>query len=420
MKGETEQEMARLAESARKASRAVARLSPEKKNQALREIVRALDSRKSEIIKANRADMARAEKKGLSKALTDRLFLDESRLKSVAEGVSQIISLEDPVGRVLESRRLRSGIMLEKVSVPIGVILMIFEARPNVVVDAAALCLKSGNSAIMKGGSDALETNKALIRAIWGGLERAGLPRGAALLVETPEHSAIDCLLKLDSLIDLVIPRGREGLIRSVVEKSRIPVIKHYKGLCHTYVDKHADIGMAVSVCLNAKTQRPGVCNAMESMLVHEAVAEEFLARIGPELRKRGVEVRGCPETRRMLPWARPAKESDYDTEFLDLILSVKVVGSIGEAISHIAEHGSGHSDAIITENREAAERFLGEVDSSAVFHNCSTRFNDGFEFGLGAEIGISTQKIHARGPMGLRELTSYKYLLRGRGEVRN
>ena len=413
------EEMKALAEKAKAASPLLAAASASRKNDALKAIAESLKENEAEIIKANKKDVGAAKKNNKAGAFIDRLTLDHGRISGMAEGLGHMIRLDDPVGIVLERRKLRSGILLEKLAVPIGVVLMIFEARPNIVIDAGALCLKSGNAAILKGGSDAMETNKALIRIVRKGLEQAGLPQDAAVLVESADHAAISSLLRMDEQIDLVIPRGGEGLIRSVVEKSTIPVIKHYKGLCHTYVDKDADLEMASAICVNAKTQRPGVCNAMETLLVHHDIAEDFLKKAGPVLKEKGVEIKGCQETCRILGWAKAATEDDYRTEWLDLKMAVKIVRDIDEAIEHIATHGSGHSEAIITENRASAERFLKKVDASAVFHNASTRFNDGFEFGLGAEIGISTQKIHARGPMGLRELTSYKYVLKGSGQVR-
>ncbi|MFH1591355.1 MAG: glutamate-5-semialdehyde dehydrogenase [archaeon] len=414
-----EQRMASLAKKAREAATPIGLLSTKEKDAALKALKESLVRNHDRILDANHEDIELAKKGGRPAAFIDRLKMDDSRIAAMVDGVNIIQHLKDPIGRVLEERTLHNGLRLQKVAVPIGVVLMIFEARPNVVVDAASLCLKTGNVAVLRGGSDALNTNLALMHTIHVALLHAGVPKDAVLYVEDPAHEAVDSLLLLDNDIDVVIPRGGEGLIRSVVEKSRIPVIKHYKGLCHTFIDKNAKLDMAVDIAINAKVQRPGVCNAMETLLIHHDVAQEFLTRLAPRLQEHGVEVRGCDRTKAVLVWAKKATIKDFDTEHLDLILSVKVVDDMDEAIAHIRKHGSGHSEAIVTEERKTAERFLREIDASAVFWNASTRFNDGFEFGMGAELGISTQKLHARGPMGLAELTSYKYLLRGAGQIR-
>ncbi|MBN1157471.1 glutamate-5-semialdehyde dehydrogenase [Candidatus Woesearchaeota archaeon] len=406
--------MIETAKKAKEAAFRIANIDSKLKNNVISSLCTELEKRKNEIISENSIDLEKGKKKNLSSAILDRLKLDDKRIAGMVEGLRQIIALEDPIGEVIEERKLRSGIFLKKVRVPIGVILMIFEARPNVTIDSFALCFKAGNSVILKGGSDALHSNRILAKIIQEVLAKNKLPEECCQLVES--HEAIDELLKLNEHIDLVIPRGGERLIKFVVEKSMIPVIMHYKGICHTYVDKDADIKNAVEICYNAKCQRPGVCNAMETLLVHKDVAKSFLPKLAE--RMSSVELRGCERTRGIIK-AKPATKEDWNTEYLDLILSIKIVDSVDDAISHINKYGSKHSDAIVTEDKRAQENFLKRVDSSSVFVNCSTRFNDGFEYGLGAEIGISTQKLHARGPMGLRELTTYKYLLLGHGEIR-
>jgi len=351
--------------------------------------------------------------------MLDRLELTDSRIQSMAKGVVTIAELADPVGEVLAEWTRPNGMTITKVRVPIGVILFIYESRPNVTVDAFALCMKSGNAVILRGGSEAFHSNHALFGLIRQSLVAAGIGRDAVQMVGTTDREAVGELLRLSEHIDLVIPRGGYGLVRRVTEESRIPVIKHFAGICHTYVDADADLSLAADVCVNAKVQRPGTCNAMETMLVHESAAEEFLPAVAERLKAAGVELRGDERTLAILPDVRAASEEDYRTEYLDLILNVKVVDSLGEAIDHIATYGSAHSDAIITTNEAAAERFTREVDSSAVFVNCSTRLNDGGVFGFGAEVGISTDKIHARGPMALPELTIYKYIVHGTGQLR-
>jgi glutamate-5-semialdehyde dehydrogenase len=408
-----------LGRKARAASRTLATAAGRLKDDWLRRSADALEARGAELLDANARDLGQAASLGLTGALIDRLRLSEARIRAAADGLRQVAALPDPVGHVLDSSMRPNGLRVHKVSVPLGVIFFIYESRPNVTVDAAALCVKSGNAIILRGGKEALHSNKALHAVLRDGLSAAGLPAEAVQLVETPDREAVGHLLRLGEFIDLAIPRGGEGLIRRVAQEATMPVLKHYTGNCHVYVDRAADLDMAERIVVNAKCQRPGVCNAAESLLVHAAVAEAFLPRVGAALKARGVELRGCAATRRWLPDAKPATEDDYAAEFLDLILSVKVVGGLEEAAAHIARYGSGHTEAIITNDLAAARRFTAVVDSSAVMVNASTRFNDGYEFGLGAEIGISTDKFHARGPCGLQELCSYKYLVWGEGQVR-
>jgi glutamate-5-semialdehyde dehydrogenase len=389
------------------------------KNRWLQLAADALEARAAEILEANARDVALAGELGLDSAALDRLRLTLERLRAAAAGVREVAALPDPVGRVLEGSIRPNGLQVQKVGVPLGVIFFIYESRPNVTVDAAALCVKSGNALILRGGKEALHSNAALHRVLQDGLRTVGLPAEAVQLVATPDRAAVGHLLQLNASIDLVIPRGGESLIRRVAEEARMPVLKHYKGNCHVYVDRAANLDMAERIVLNAKCQRPGVCNAAESLLVHRTAAAAFLPRAAAALRQRGVELRGCDETRRLVPEARPATEEDYAAEYLSLILSVKVVAGLEEAIEHINRYGSQHTDAIVTDDLAAARAFTAGVDASAVLVNASTRFNDGYEFGLGAEIGISTDKFHARGPCGLVELTSYKYIVYGDGQVR-
>jgi glutamate-5-semialdehyde dehydrogenase len=349
----------------------------------------------------------------------DRLRLTPERLRAAADGLREIAALPDPVGRVLDSKVRPNGLRVQKVSVPLGVIFFIYESRPNVTVDAAGLCVKSGNAIILRGGKEALHSNTALFQVLRETLQSAGLPADAVQLVTTPDRAAVGHLLRMDSCIDLVIPRGGESLIRRVADEATMPVLKHYMGNCHVYVDRAADLDMAEKILINAKCQRPGVCNAAESLLVHADVARDFLPRAGAALHQHGVELRGCARTRALVPDAKAASEEDYAAEFLDLLLSVKVVDTLDEAVAHIARYGSQHTETIVTGDMSAAQRFTAAVDSSAVLVNASTRFNDGFELGLGAEIGISTDKFHARGPCGLQELCTYKYIVYGDGQVR-
>ena len=409
-----------VARGAREASRFLSDLSTDEKNAGLGAMALALEENLAGIRSANEQDVEMGRKAGLSSALVDRLTLNEARFAKMVDGVRAIIGLPDPVGDVIREWDRPNGLRISKVRVPLGVICMIYESRPNVTVDAASLCLKSGNAAILRGGKEALATNRALASVMSGALEESNIPGAAVSMIETPDRSAVDELLKLDKYIDVVIPRGGEGLIRAVVGKSRIPVIKHYRGNCHVYVDRAANLDMAREIIVNAKCQRPGVCNAVETLLVHGDVAESLLRGVSRLLGERGVEIRGCPETLKIIRDAMPADESDWYEEYLDLILAVRVVENLDEAIGHITKYGSKHSDAIVTEDGAAAEAFLKRVDSATVFWNCSTRFSDGGEFGFGAEIGISTDKIHARGPMALEELTTYKYVVRGTGQVRS
>jgi len=408
-----------LAQRACAASRSLATVRGELKNRWLRHAADALERRTPEILSANQADLTEAAAAGLSSAQVDRLRLTADRVRSIANGLREVLDLPDPVGQVRESRVRPNGLQIHKVGVPLGVILFIYESRPNVTVDAAGLCVKSGNALILRGGREAIHSNTALHGILQESLRAVDLPADAVQLVTTTDREAVGRLLRMSEWIDLVIPRGGEGLIRRVSEEAKMPVLKHYKGNCHVYIEKSADLGMAERIVVNAKCQRPGVCNAAESVLVDAAVAESFLPRLGSVLRQRQVEIRGCPDTCRLVPEARAATEDDYGAEFLDLIVSIKVVDGLEEAIEHISRHGSRHTEAIVTTDLNAARRFTAAVDSSCVLVNASTRFNDGQELGLGAEIGISTDKFHARGPCGLVELTSYKYIVMGEGQVR-
>ena len=411
--------MVDIARRARAAARELARLSSGEKNEALRLIASNLRARTEFIMDCNTGDLERAREAGLSPAMVDRLTLTEDRVEAMAVGIDQIVSLPDPIGTVLGMWNRPNGLRIGKVRVPIGVIGFIYESRPNVTVDAAGLCLKSGNAIILRGGSEAIDSNAAIADVVADSLGKAGLPADGVQLIRTIDRAAVNTMLKLDEYIDLIIPRGGKGLIDLILQNSTIPVIMHYDGICHTYVDEFADLDMAEKICVNAKVQRPGVCNAMETMLVHSGVAGEFLPKIAATMAGQGVELRGCDRTCKILSDAVAATEEDWATEYLELILSVKVVDSIEEAIDHIAEYGSAHSDSIVTENYHRAQQFLDDIDSSAVFVNASTRFNDGFEFGLGAEMGISTNRLHCRGPMGLEELTTTKYVVYGSGQVR-
>ncbi|HEY1848207.1 MAG TPA: glutamate-5-semialdehyde dehydrogenase [Opitutaceae bacterium] len=394
------------------------------RNAALSAIADGIDRSHADILKANALDLAAAARNGLAAYALDRLALTAERLSHLSESVRQVARLPDPLGEVLEESTRPNGLNLRKVRVPIGVIAVIFEARPNVTVDCAVLCLKSGNASILRGGSEVFETNRALAAILSRAIASAGLPADAVQLIPTQDRAALDVLLRLDSLIHCVIPRGGEGLIRFVSENSRVPVIKHFTGVCFVYLDRAADPAMAESICVNAKTQRPGVCNAAEQFVVHRDAAQGLLPRIGRALASRGVELRCDAESRRILSdagvAAAAASPGDFKAEFLSLIAAVRVVGSLDEAIAAINRDGSAHSDAIVTADKAAADRFLAGVDSAAVLWNASTRFNDGFEFGFGAEIGISTDRLHARGPMGLRELCSYKWLVTGTGQLRS
>lgn len=412
-------EVKRIAEDAREAGRALARLNAEEKNRALYAMAKELEGRKGEILSANELDLENARASKTSAALIDRLTLNEKRISEMAEGLRDVASLRDPVGEIVEGWKLPNGLVVEKVRVPLGVVGIIYEARPNVTVDAAGLCIKSGNAVILRGSSSAINSNKGLVEVLSDALASMGISRASIGFIESTDRACAVELMKLHGLVDVLIPRGGESLIRTVVENSTVPVIETGLGNCHVFVDEHADIEMAERIVVNAKTQRPGVCNACETVLVHKNVAESFLKRAYPPLKEKGVTLRGCPATRKVIPDAEEASEKDWGTEYLDLILAVKVVESIDEAIAHINRYGSGHSDAIITGDYENARRFTEEVDSSAVYVNASTRFTDGGEFGMGAEIGISTQKLHARGPMSLPELTTTKFVIYGEGQIR-
>ncbi len=378
-----------------------------------------LEKEAAKLIDENRKDLADAEKKGLSRAMIDRLTLNHDRIKAMADGLREVASLPDPVGEVLRMWRRPNGMEVGRMRVPIGLIGIIYESRPNVTADSAALCLKSGNGVLLRGGSEAVHSNNAIVEILAKAGTEAGIPEGAVSFIDNPDRACVMEMLKLNQYIDLIIPRGGEGLIRMVSENSTIPVIKHDKGICHVYVDSKADLTMAEEICFNAKVQRPGTCNAMETMLVHQDVANAFLPAIISRMKKAGVEIRGCARTLAIVPDITAATERDWDTEYNDLILNVKTVDTLEAAMEHIAKHGSQHSEAIVTTDYQNARRFQREVDASAVFVNASTRLNDGFEFGLGAEIGISTTRIHARGPMGLEELTSTKFIVFGNGQIR-
>lgn len=413
-------EMAALARRARAASKRVAALSPEARVSAVRGLADAVESASDAIVAANREDLEAAERNGLTGPMVDRLRMDAGGVAKLARAIREVAAQPDPVGEVAESWERPNGLRVERVRIPLGVLLMIYESRPNVTADAASLCLMAGNAVILRGGSEAFHTNRAIADALRGALETAGVTPDAIQLVGTTDRRAVDALLRQEESIDLVIPRGGEGLIRAVVEKSRIPVLKHYKGVCHIYVDGGADLEQATAIVLNAKVQRPGVCNALETLLVDDAIADRALPVLARALEDAGVELRGCERTREILEReVIPATEDDWYAEYLDLILAVRVVDDLEAAVAHVARYGSGHSEAIVTRSREAARRFQARVDAAAVYVNASTRFTDGFVFGFGAEIGISTQKLHARGPMGLDRLVTSKYLVDGDGQVR-
>ena len=417
MKKNLKTELLEVAKKAKAACGSLAILPASLKKSVLEDMAYALLSQKKAILKANKKDIFAARNKG--KAFIDRLRLDEARIKQMADSLLDIVRLKDPVGELMRAWDRPNGLSIQKIRVPIGVVAIIYESRPNVTADCIGLCFKSGNSVILRGGSEAINSNLAIFSALKKVMREHRLPEGAINLVATTDRRAVDYLLKLDGYIDVVIPRGGEELIKKVVRVSRIPVIKHYKGICHVYVDEDADLNMAQNICFNAKVQRPGVCNAMESMLVHRGVAARFLPGMLKQFKDAGVQIRGCALTQKIAKWAKRATEKDYRTEYLDLILSVKVVEDLDAAIAHINAYGSHHSDSIVTENNNGAAKFLKQVDSACVYLNASTRFTDGNQFGMGAEIGISTDKLHARGPMALEELTTYKYLVYGCGQVR-
>ena len=404
---------------AREGSRRLASLSTAVKNKALMEMADDIERGAERLRHENRKDIEAGEARSLSSALIDRLTLNDKRIMEMAQGLREVAALPDPVGEVTRMWRRPNGMQVGKIRVPIGVIGIIYESRPNVTADSAGLCIKSGNSVFLRGGSEAINSNKAIAEILIDAGLKAGLPEGAITLVEIVEREAVMAMLRLDNYIDVIIPRGGEELIRTVSANSTIPVIKHYKGICHTYVDDDADVTMAQDICFNAKVQRPGTCNAMETMLVHKGIADKVLPALIERLRKAGVELRGCSKTRLIDSTLKSATEEDWNTEYLALILNIKIVDDIDEALRHIETYGSQHSEAIVTNNHKRAMQFLSEVDAAAVFVNASTRLHDGGQFGLGAEIGISTTRIHARGPMGLEELTSMKYIVLGDGQVR-
>ncbi len=404
-----------MGKQARAASYALAQLSADEKNEILRAMAASIRSHAVKVLEANALDLAAGKEKGLSAAMLDRLMLNDARIEAMAAGIDQVATLPDPVGETLDAWDRPNGIRIEQIRVPIGTIGIIYESRPNVTADAAVLCFKTGNATILRGGSEAIHSNLAIAEA----LGNAGAPAHAIQLIPFTDRESVAVLAGMDKWLDLIIPRGGKGLIETVVSLARMPVIKHYDGICHLFVDAAADLEMAVSLTLNSKTQKCGVCNALETLLVHREVAAEFLPKVATALRSKGVELRGCERSLAILPDLIPATTDDWETEYLDLILSIKVVDSLDAAVTHINAHGSHHTDVIVTRDEANAEQFLRSVDSACVFHNVSTRFADGGEFGFGAEIGISTDKLHARGPMGLRELTSYQYRVRGNGQIR-
>jgi len=412
-------ELAALGQKTKGAARRLATMATAQKNRCLEAIANELAARTDRILATNAADVEAGEAAGLSPALLDRLRLTPKRIQDMIKGVEVLVGLPDPVGQVDSTWLRPNGLKIQRVRVPIGTIAIIYESRPNVTVDAAGLCLKAGNAVFLRGGSESFRTNQVLAEVMLAGGRSEGLPEGAVQLMPWTDREAVRHLLRLNEYVDLVIPRGGEGLIRAVVEHATVPVIKHYKGVCHIYVDREADLDMALAIIENAKCQRPGVCNAVETVLIHGDAAAQFAPRLAERLRQRQVELRGDPRFCELVADARPAGEADWYAEYLDLILSVRVVDDLPQAVEHIATYGSSHSDAIITEDKQAAVRFTETVDSAVVYVNASTRFTDGGQFGMGAEIGISTDRIHARGPMGLQELTTYKYVVEGAGQVR-
>ncbi|MCK4865564.1 MAG: glutamate-5-semialdehyde dehydrogenase [Gammaproteobacteria bacterium] len=411
--------MNELGQQARAASRELNRANTGQKNTALLAIADAIEARSEELLAANKKDMDAGAKSGLDEALLDRLALNNERITGMAEGIRQIVGLPDPVGEITDLNYRPSGIQVGKMRVPLGVIGIIYESRPNVTADAAALCLKSGNAAILRGGSEAQHSNQAIAKCIHDGLEKAGLAKAAVQVVETTDRAAVGELITMQEYVDVIVPRGGKGLIKRISADARVPVIKHLHGVCHVYIDDDANLHQAISVAFNSKTQRYGTCNTMETLLVSAAVAEDVLPELGKMYIDEGVELRGCAITQEILPGINAATEEDWDEEYLAPILSIRVVDGFAEAVDHIHKHSSGHTETIMTENITIARQFMMEVDSSSVMINASTRFADGFEYGLGAEIGISTDKIHVRGPVGLEGLTSQKYIVIGDGHIR-
>jgi len=415
----TEPTIMKMAKEARTAAMEIARCPSNKKNEVLLKIADKIEAQITYIQEENQKDIAMAKDMGLSDAMMDRLTVTDATVISMAKGLREISQLNDPIGSKSEAWLRPNGLEISRMRIPLGVIGIIYESRPNVTIDAAGLCLKAGNAVILRGGSEALHSNQALASIISQALAETGLPEKAVQIIPIRDREAIKVLLNQEEFIDLIIPRGGEGLIRFVVENSTIPVLKHYKGVCHIYIDDGADLEMARNICYNAKVQRPGVCNSMETMLVHRSISQEFLPQMAQRFIKAGVEIRGCPETCRILPDARKADPADWPEEYLDLILAVKIVKDMDQAISHVARYGSSHTEAIVTGDYSRARRFVRDVDSSVVLVNASTRFNDGGELGLGAEIGISTSKLHAFGPMGVEELTTTKFVVFGDGQIR-
>ncbi|HJP19045.1 MAG: glutamate-5-semialdehyde dehydrogenase [Nitrospinota bacterium] len=414
-----EEKIKQIAQDAKAASRKMGGINTKIKNDALLKMADDLIANTDELVKANSKDLEFAKQKGLTSAMQERLMLNKERIEKMADSLREVVLLTDPVSEIVKMWRLPNGLQVGKIRTPIGVIGIIYESRPNVTVDAASLCLKSGNAVVLRGGSESIHSNIALAKVLTKTAKESGLPEKALQLVDITDRSAVHELLKMDEYIDLIIPRGGHALIRTVVENSSIPVIKHDKGLCHVYIDSKADLKMGEEIAFNAKTQRPSVCNAMETLLVHKDVAEKFLPSMISRFIKAGVEIRGCAKTKKIAGDIKEASTDDWDTEYLDLILSIKVVESLDAAIDHITLYGSMLSEAIVTTDYNRSWKFLREVDASAVYVNASTRFTDGNEFGLGAEMGISTQKLHCRGPMGLEELTSTKYIIFGDGQIK-
>ncbi len=408
-----------MARAARKAAVNLARRSTGDKNAVLRNIAERLEAEAPKIQAENAKDLEYGREKGLSSAMIDRLRISDATIASMAQGLREVAELEDPVGAITKSWTRPNGLQVSRMRIPLGVVGIIYESRPNVTIDAAGLCFKAGNAVILRGGSEAIHSNQALAKVVSEALREANMPEAAVQVVPVRDREAVNILLRQEEFIDLIIPRGGEGLIRFVAQNSRIPVLKHYKGVCHVYVDSGADLDMAVEIAYNSKVQRPGVCNALETLLVHKDEAPAFLEKMATRFQADGVEIRGCPETCRLLPAARPAEEADWPAEFLDLILAVKVVDSMDAAVDHITRYSSAHTESIVTSDYGRARRFVREIDSSAVIVNASTRFNDGGQLGLGAEIGISTSKLHAFGPMGIEELTTTKFVVLGDGQIR-
>lgn len=417
--GNLKKEILTIAKNAKEASRLMEHISSAVKDKALLAMADSLEKRKADIFEANKKDILLCKEKRLKSAFIDRLTLNDRRIKSMADSLREIAKARDPIGEIIKMWTRPNGLWIGKIRVPLGVIGVIYESRPNVTSDCIGLCIKSGNCAILRGGSEAINSNIAIYSVLNEAARKCGLPSGAINLIKTTDRKAVHMLLTLDGYIDLIIPRGGESLIREVASRSKIPVLKHYKGVCHTYVDEEADLNMAEKICFNAKVQRPSVCNAMETLLVHKDIASRFLPGMIRKYREAGVEIRGCSITRKIVKGITSATEKDWHTEYLDLILSIKVVKDIEEAVEHINKYGTKLSDAIITENYHNAVEFVRKVDSACVYVNASTRFTDGYEFGLGAEIGISTDKFHARGPVAVEELTSYKYIVFGNGQIR-